>query len=195
MAGPFIIRTPRLELIAGNHEIAEAEMTSIVRFSSLLKADFPFGWPPPENDESTMEWFFKKIFDNPEARGWLMWYFVSTEKNKRIVVGSGGFTGMPKKDGIVECGYSILEPLHHNGYATEALNGLVNWAFSDVKVKKIVAKTLENNQASKKVLTNNAFRFAGKDTINGQVVYNLERSFFISSKAKTKSNRPIRFDE
>lgn len=65
MTGPFTIRTPRLELIAGNHAMAVAEMTNIINLSAMLNAGFDYGWPPPENDEQTMEWFFKKIYDNP----------------------------------------------------------------------------------------------------------------------------------
>lgn len=171
MEVPFIIKTPRLELIAGNLEMARAELSNIRQLASLLNAAFTMGWPPPENDEQTMEWFFRKIYDHPEARGWLMWYFVSVQDNKRTVIGCGGFTGPPDENGDVECGYSILEQAHNKGYATEALRGLLNWAFAGKSVKRVIAKTLQLNLASIKVLEKNLFSFVGEDLTEGLVIY------------------------
>lgn len=184
MAGPFVIKTQRLELIAGNLEMAEAELSNIFRLSSLLKAEFPFGWPPPENDENTMEWFFQRIFDMPEARGWLMWYFVATENDKRIVIGNGGFLGLPNENGLVECGYAILEPAQNNGYATEALHGLIKWAFANNVVKGIIAKTIKNNPASNRVLEKNQFKFIEYDAVLDELVYKLKKPVELFHPAK-----------
>ncbi len=175
MSGPFVIRTPRLEILAANIEMAEAEMTGIIRLSAMLNAEFAFGWPPPENDESTMEWFFRKIFDNPEARGWLMWYFVSVETGRRIVIGSGGFLGLPDGDGVVECGYSILPPAQKNGYATEALGGLVNWAFAHKEIAAIKGCTGTHHRESFRVLEKNRFEFYGKDPLKEELTFILKR--------------------
>jgi len=175
MAGPFSIKTPRLEIIAGNHEMAVAEMTNILNLSTILKAEFSFGWPPPENNEKTMEWFFNKSYDNPHHRGWLLWYFVHMERGKRIVIGNGGFTGPPNKYGIVECGYSILEPAQRNGFATEAVGGLASWAFAHKTVKKVGARTKPNHEASITVLKNNGFKKNERKSTDGKVMYELER--------------------
>lgn len=158
MTGPFKIRTPRLELIAGNHQMAAAEMTSIMQLANLLNAGFDYGWPPPENNEKTMEWFFNRILDNPDERGWLIWYFIHTENGNRVVVGNGGFSGAPDENGIVECGFSILEPAQKQGFATEAVGGLVKWAFSNPMLRKITARARPGNLASKSVLEKNQFQ-------------------------------------
>ena len=173
MTGPFTIRTSRLELIAGNHEMAEAEMTGIQRLSRLIDAEFAHGWPPPENDENTMEWFFTRIYDNPDARGWLMWYFILDANNKRTVIGNGGFMGIPDRNGVVKCGYSILEPVQNNGYATEALAGLIKWAFASGKVNTIIAHTLEGHQESINVLKKNQFNFVEMGRQKGTMKYEL----------------------
>lgn len=183
MTGPFIIRTPRLELVAGNHAMAAAEMTNIINLSALLNASFDYGWPPPENDEHTMEWFFKKIYDNPQDRGWLIWYFIHSANGKRQVIGSGGFTGAPGKNGIVECGYSILVPMQRQGFATEAVDGLVNWAFTNHEVRKIVARTTPANKASIKVLEKNRFELAGNEPESGTIVYKRKRKQTLPEEA------------
>lgn len=175
MNGPFNIRTHRLELFAGNHEMAQAEMTSIIRLSRLLNAGFDHGWPPPENDENTMEWFFTRIYDNPDARGWLMWYFVLNENNKRTAIGNGGFTGPPDEEGIVECKYSILEAVQKNGFATEALSALVKWAFTFDCANKIIAHIPQANKPGIKVLENNNFKLSGVSSETQRLIYALSK--------------------
>jgi RimJ/RimL family protein N-acetyltransferase len=171
MAGPFSIKTSRLELIAGNHEMAVAEMNNILSLSEILQAEFTYGWPPPDNNEKTMEWFFNQIYDNPHHRGWLIWYFIQIQNGKRYVIGNGGFTGPPNAQGEVECGYSILSPLHGNGFATEAIGGLVNWAFAHKQITRVLARTKPGNAASIKVLQNNGFVETGYDHKNGLIIF------------------------
>lgn len=175
MTGPFKIRTPRLELIAGDHSMAVAEMTNIIQLGELLDAAFSYGWPPPENNEKTMEWFFNKIYSNPDHRGWLIWYFVHAENGKRIVIGNGGFTSPPGEKGIVECGYSILKPAQQNGFATEAVGGLKNWALTHDRVKKIVARTDQYHIASGRVLEKNGFTKADTACNQNKICYEYAR--------------------
>lgn len=175
MDGPFTIRTQRLEIIAGNHEMAVAEMTNILNLSTLLRAGFDFGWPPPENNEQTMEWFFTRIYDNPHHRGWLLWYFIHLQNDKHIAIGNGGFTGPPDSSGTVECGYAILEPAQRQGFATEAVEALVHWAFEHEEVNRVIARTKANHTASKKVLENNGFGLA-ESMPDGEVIYEIRKN-------------------
>ncbi len=175
MAGPFLIKTPRLELIAGNYEMAVAEMNNILNLSSILQAEFLHGWPPPENTEKTMEWFFNMIYDNPHHRGWLLWYYIYIQNGKRVVIGNGGFNGPPDNQGTVECGYSILVPAQQKGFATEALGGLVNWAFAHEAAIKVVARTKQKHTASIKVLRNNGFKQADLNATYGNVIYEINK--------------------
>lgn len=155
--------------------MAAAEMTNILQLGEMLNAEFSYGWPPPHNDEKTMQWFFNKIYNNPEYRGWLIWYFVHTKNDKRIVVGNGGFTGPANDRGIVECGYSILKPVQQNGFASEALAGLIDWAFTHEKVTRILARIVPNNFASKSVLEKNGFVVTDQDCRAHKICYQLEK--------------------
>lgn len=170
-----MIKTPRLELIAGNHEMAVAEMNNIINLSAILQAEFSYGWPPPGNNEKTMEWFFNRIYDNPHHRGWLIWYFIQVQNGKRYVIGNGGFTGPPNDAGVVECGYAILTPMQGNGFAGEALGGLLSWAFAHKKVQKIKARAKPGNIPSIKVLQNNGFTKTGHDPKNDCFIFETDR--------------------
>lgn len=156
--------------------MAAAEMTNIMQLASLLNAEFDYGWPPPDNNEETIEWFFNRIFDNPDERGWLIWYFIHTENGKRVVIGNGGFTGPPNESRMVECGFSILEPAQNQGFATEALGALVKWAFSNVLLRKITARTHSGNRSSRNVLEKNQFKPAGNGREkNSRITYEIAR--------------------
>jgi hypothetical protein len=62
------LRTERLELIAGNLELAEAELSDGKRFSKLLNARV-LNWPPL-NDENSMKFTRDYFARNPDAAGW-----------------------------------------------------------------------------------------------------------------------------
>ena len=68
-------------------------------------------------------------------------------------------------------GYAIDGNYHRNGYATEALAALKNWAFGSSKVLKITAYTPINNIASQKVLNNNDFQNVGEVIEDGIACY------------------------
>ena len=68
------------------------------------------------------------------------------------VVGSCCFKGVPDPEGVVEIGYGIDEPHRCNGYATEAVAGLVKWALARDGVRCVAAQTELGNRISRKVL-------------------------------------------
>ncbi|MFP8784258.1 GNAT family N-acetyltransferase [Planococcus plakortidis] len=67
-------------------------------------------------------------------------------------VGDMGFKGRPDKAGKVEIGYGVQEPYQGNGYATEGVQGLIDWAFSFPEVREVTAECYEDNVASIRVL-------------------------------------------
>ena len=54
-------------------------------------------------------------------------------------------------------GFGIDAAYQGNGYATEAVNGMVKWAFAQENVRCVTAQTEQDNNRSKKVLRNNGF--------------------------------------
>jgi [ribosomal protein S5]-alanine N-acetyltransferase len=52
----------------------------------------------------------------------------------------------------VEIGYSIVPAYQGNGYASEATQAMVNWAFGHESVRRVTANCLNDNRASIRVL-------------------------------------------
>ena len=73
-------------------------------------------------------------------------------KKENLLIGSGGYKGKPDVVGVVEIGYEIYEPYRNRGFATEFARGLVDYAFENKKVKKVLAHTLAHNNPSCRVL-------------------------------------------
>ena len=72
-----------------------------------------------------------------------------------------GFHGPPDNDGLVEIGYEV-EPEHRRrGFASEATEGLVEWAFAQPGVKRVVAAIRADNEASLGVVRGLGFEPAG----------------------------------
>lgn len=78
------------------------------------------------------------------------WFLI--EKNSRTVVGSADFKNMPDENGRVEIGYGLGKAFEGNGYMTEAVKAMCNWALVQKGIFRVVAETEPDNIASQKVL-------------------------------------------
>jgi Acetyltransferases, including N-acetylases of ribosomal proteins len=172
------LRTERLELVAGNLELSEAELNDRRRLGELLNARVLY-WPPPLNDEDSMKFSRDYFAENPDNIGWGVWYFILCEGEERIIIGNGGFKGKPSVNGTVEIGYSIIEEFQRRGYASEAVRALVSWAFDHTDVKRVIAETLPELSPSIRVLEKNGFRHVGKGSEEGIIRYAIRRGEFI----------------
>lgn len=79
-------------------------------------------------------------------------YFLLVRKADRRVMGVSGFKGAPTPLGSVELGYAIHEDYRNQGYMTEAVRALVDWAFGHEDCSRVIAETLRDNIASQRVL-------------------------------------------
>ncbi|MDZ4620622.1 GNAT family N-acetyltransferase [Bacillus cereus] len=81
---------------------------------------------------------------------WGAWYVLRKEDDS--VLGDIGFKGKPNEDQTVEIGYGFIEKYWNQGYATEAVKELIDWAFKTGEVETIIAETLLDNYSSIRVL-------------------------------------------
>jgi ribosomal-protein-alanine N-acetyltransferase len=88
--------------------------------------------------------------------------FSLVHRDSDIVVGKGGFKGPPTVDGVVEIAYGVAPDYQGKGYATEAAQALVAYAFSSGQVRVVRAHTLPESNASKRVLAKSGFRRIGE---------------------------------
>lgn len=116
-------------------------------------------WPPAEIDEAAVEWLRAARLAHPSDEGCLL--RLAVLRTPRLLVGTAGFKGPPTPEGRMDVGYSIIESHQRQGLATEAVEGLMTWAFEDPRVRLVVGETYTHLPASIRVLEKNGFRFAG----------------------------------
>jgi [ribosomal protein S5]-alanine N-acetyltransferase len=151
----LILSTARLEIVAATGQIARADVSDAQQFAVLLNCQVPEEWPPAEFKDA-QSIFARILTRSPELVGWMHWYWILREE--RVLVGSGGFGGLPDANGKVEIGFSVVDSYHGLGIGTEAVGRLVQWASSQPDVKKIVAAIVADNNASRRLLKRCGFQ-------------------------------------
>ncbi len=95
---------------------------------------------------------------NATADNYLFYTFwLVVEKSSRTVVAELGFKGEPNSKGEVEIGYGTMPKRQREGFMTEAVAGIIDWARKRADVHSILAETDQENSASIKVLRRNGF--------------------------------------
>ena len=107
----------------------------------------------------------RKLTAAPVSVDSLEWggYFV-LDTDTREVVGSCAFKGQPTDTGTVEIAYFTYPDFEGKGYATSMARKLIELAASGTTVKRIIAHTLPEANASTRVLEKIAMSFVGEVT-------------------------------
>ncbi len=104
--------------------------------------------------------------DEPEKRIWHILWFIELNDKKGTVVGDLSFKGLGA-DGMVELGYGLREGYCGNGYMTEAVKAITEWAVSQEGVTSVEAETSPENTASQRVLARAGFIPTGENGEEG----------------------------
>ena len=169
------ITTRRLILVPASAELAGAEIHNRPKLAELLGVKVPEAWPP-ETMRDAMPWFYAQLTGKPVPYGWFYWYgLLAGEGAPPLLVSSIGFKGEPDAEGTVEIGYSVLERYQGRGIACEMVGGLCEWAFSDCRVRRVIAQTEPENRASVAVLLKNGFAMTGPGHDHGMTQFALPR--------------------
>jgi [ribosomal protein S5]-alanine N-acetyltransferase len=86
------------------------------------------------------------------------------------LVGWGGFKG-PPNEAAVEIGYEVAASRQGRGLATAAARAMVEEAFADPRVARVLAHTLPEPNASNHLLEKCGFAFEGHLTQRGMSVW------------------------
>jgi len=95
-------------------------------------------------------------------------------KTTNTSVGGMGFAGYPNDSGEAEIGYMIDGNQHNKGFATEALQTMIAWAFTHHFVKAIIVHTYADNLPSCRLLEKCKFELV--ENVEGLLTYRLDRS-------------------
>lgn len=179
-----MITTARMRLTPADVALARAEMKDRAEFARLLSASVPDDWPP-ELLADASPLFLGWIEAAPDRIGWYVWYAVlraAREASELLVDGPedilmacGGFKG-PPEDGAVEIGYSVLPRFQGQGYGVEMVRALVDWAFAQPGVARIVADTEAGNRGSIRLLRRLGFVEVGPGAETGHLRFALTGS-------------------
>ncbi|WP_295796432.1 GNAT family N-acetyltransferase [Mucilaginibacter sp.] len=174
----FFIESERLLMIPLTHELlqllhnsrAVMEQALGLKTSNYQVSEFY----QKEIDDAMINFWLPKTLANPNAFKWYTdWEIVL--KSINTSVGGMGFNGEPNENGEAETGYMIDEQHQNKGYATEALQLLSNWAFTDARVGSVIVHTYQDNLPSRRILIKSGFEEVGVDA-DGLMTFRLIRS-------------------
>lgn len=143
------IKTRHLELIPCSLEVAQAATKNKSQVEKLLAVCVPEDWYSSEVLDF-LPMYAQMLTNDPAQLGWGVWLIIHPTDS--ILIGDLGFGGKPDEQGIVEMGYEVLPAYRHQGYAFEAVQALVDWAFNQPALKRIIAHSPQNNTASIRIL-------------------------------------------
>ncbi|MGZ4599466.1 MAG: GNAT family N-acetyltransferase [Oryzihumus sp.] len=147
------VRTARLDL----HVFTREDVTAMLEGRRLPR--WVEGYPR-EDDVDVARHVASLPAPGPQDVPWLPRHIVVREIG--LAVGSVGFFGPPGPDASVEIGYGLVEGARHQGYASEAVAGLVA-AAQAAGIRLVVAHTLPDNVPSQAVLLRNRFLPTGRN--------------------------------
>lgn len=90
---------------------------------------------------------------NPDSPTTVWGSYLFIHRTDQAVIGLGGFKGAPDTEGVVEIGYGVAPSYQGQGYATQAAQALVSFAFKSPQVRVVCAHALAEENASTSVLT------------------------------------------
>lgn len=118
------------------------------------------GMAPDERAQVSPEWL-ARAYAATEPDPWTLGFGIVHSATKSAI-GMCGFKGPPATDRVVEIAYGV-EPEHQGkGYATEAAEALVAFAFGSGLVRMVCAHTFAEANASTRVLAKCGFRPVGQ---------------------------------
>jgi RimJ/RimL family protein N-acetyltransferase len=138
------LETPRLHLHSLSAEEAE----------TLHAGTLPEGWryspayPLPDTQDGV------GLFLRHGNREFGFHYVLRREDD--VVIGEIGFVGQPE-GGAVMIGYAIAPEARRQGYATEAIVAVTEWALAQPEVEQVRAQTLPDNEPSIRALLRAGF--------------------------------------
>ena len=115
-----------------------------------------------EKDEELRQAYREMLrgsLEHEDDWGWYALWLIVRKDGAHI--GNLSFKGVPE-NGVVELGYGISEEYRNLGYATEAVETILAWAFDQPGVNNVAAETETDNAASRRVLEKCGFVPAGE---------------------------------
>jgi RimJ/RimL family protein N-acetyltransferase len=153
MSVPFMQALQRRDLAAASREVSA---TVPIGMSEDLANFLVYRLRQLEQDRSVREWLGRVMILDDPAGG-------------RHIIGSIGFHGPPDAEGRAEVGYRVEPEFRRQGYASEAIEALFDWAYRTHGVTRFLASISPNNEPSLNLARQFGFTQVGEqmDEIDG----------------------------
>lgn len=149
------LTTERLTLIPFTTKICENIIKN--NFSDITKMGFIKGISWPDKDViETIPRIIKNLAKVAAPTGYESWMIIKNDTLE--VIGDIGFKGYNVQIQNIDLGYGIIKEERRKGYAEEACLKIINWAFTQEKVREIMACCQVNNFSSINLLKKLKFR-------------------------------------
>ncbi|MDR0899278.1 MAG: GNAT family N-acetyltransferase [Lactobacillaceae bacterium] len=109
------------------------------------------GWPAHQNKEESLN-TIRTIFQEDGV------FAISLKDNPDEIIGAISLKNSHEPHSK-EIGYWVGEPYWNQGYATEALQAIINHAFGYLHLRTLIARYYDGNFGSQKVMEHNNFSF------------------------------------
>ena len=143
-----LLETRRLKLLPFTLELKKVTLTERARLPEMLGIAIPDAWPGAGLQEA-LPFFIETTEKDPMGR---VWDGIIIHKADQIAIGGVGFHGPPDEAGRVEIGYNIIPAYEGQGYATEMVRQVIDWAFQTPGIETITAECRDDNISSIRVL-------------------------------------------
>ena len=171
-----VLQTPRLELrpldAGALSAMAQGDAAALAERTGAV-FEPPVEPPPLFGDE--IPFYVTRLQADPADAVWISWLI--SVQSTRVAVGVGGLGGGPGREGRFTIGYSVYPAHRGRGYATEAMERLLAWAFAQPRASVARATIPPWNTPSIRVAEKLGMTPAGntEDREVGEVlVYELE---------------------
>jgi [ribosomal protein S5]-alanine N-acetyltransferase len=162
-----MIETNNLKLLNVRQIHVEAILRNKSELAAILQVSLPDRWPHfPEAFSLSKN---QSEETNSPENDWRGYFFIHPKDG--VLVGNGGFKGSPDESGTVELGYEIAPEYWNHGFATEAVQGMIDFAFTHEEVRCVIAHTLAEKNASNRVLQKVGMKFIAEvdDSEEGKI--------------------------
>lgn len=157
-----MIETPRMQLVLLNGEQLSLWLCDLPAVERALLCRY---------DAEPVEGGFREVIkaqcalcrEKPEQTLYSSFFWM-IRKSDRVVVGSLDFKNPPDDRGAVEIGYGLGAAYRGEGYMTEAVSALCDYAFTVPEIRLLWAQTDSDNNKSQAVLVR-----CGFEPVNGEV--------------------------
>ena len=178
MAIPTHTQRLRFEELSPDH--------SSLMFNLLLEPEiYDFILDRPPESAHSLKQHYESLCSGPGAddeERWLNWIVFRTESPRPI-----GYVQATINDKVASIAFVFSHYFWGKGYASEACRSLIMYLFSDVLLDRLTAEVHRENKRSLNLITRLGFSYHHRDATNNDLVFEITRDLWMSSRKKTDS--------